>query len=148
MICNATSYRRGPFKPLAASDQTRQSQAFILRAEVIDTTDKIHSQLQGLTLSGQGTRASGQAEKAAAKGSVVPLDDENEGCVDVAFPLRLLNHLSDRFFCHLINLLCHAYHSIVLILFDHLRDQNVGPFAEATSSCILTRLFLAKGILK
>src|SRR5262249_19039345 len=47
MICNATRHRRCSFKPLVATGQSRQPQAFMLRAEVVDTTNKVHSRLQG-----------------------------------------------------------------------------------------------------
>jgi hypothetical protein len=144
MICNATRHRRGPFKPLVASDQSWQSQAFVLRAEVVDATDKVHSRLQGLALSRQRSRASGQAVQTSAEGPVKPL---NEGGVNVPFALRPLDHLRDRFFCSLINLPCHANDAMAFIMLDHLRDQNVGPFDEATSSYFLARLFLAKDIL-
>jgi len=127
-----------------ATAQSRQSQAFMLRAEVVDTTNKVHSRLQGLALPGQRSRAPGQAVKTTAKGPVYAL---NEGGVNVPFALRLSDHLRDRFFCPLINLPCHANDPTAFILLDHLRDQNVGPFDEATSSCFLARLFLAKDIL-
>lgn len=144
MIRNAARHRWCPFEPLVAPDQSRQSQAFVLRAEVVDATDKIHPRLQGLTLSGQGPRASGQTVNATAKRSV---DSLNEGGVNLPFALRPLDHLRDRFFCSLINLPCHANDAMAFILLDHLRDQNVGPFDEATSSCFLARFFLAKDIL-
>ena len=144
MIRNAGRHRWRPFEPLVAPDQSRQSQAFVLRAEVVDATHKIHPRLQGLTLSCQRSRASGQAVNVTAKG---PIDSLNEGGVNVPFALRLSDHLRDRFFCPLINLPSHANDPTAFILLDHLRDQNVGPFDEATSPCFLARLFLAKDIL-
>ena len=66
MICYATGHRGCPFKPPVASDESWQSQAFMLRAEVIDTTDKVHPRLQGLAPPGKGSCASGQACKTTA----------------------------------------------------------------------------------
>ena len=88
MICYATGHRGRPFKPLVASDESWQSHAFMLRAEVIDTTDKVHPRLQGLAPPGKGSRASGQACKTNAKG---PVDSLNKGGVDLAFALRLFD---------------------------------------------------------
>ena len=62
----------------------------MLRAEVVDTTDKVHPRLQGLALPGQRSRAPGQAVKTTAKGPVYAL---NEGGVNVPFALRLSDHL-------------------------------------------------------
>lgn len=141
MIGNASGHRRCPFEPLMASDQSRQSQAFVFRAEVVETTDKVHARLQGLALSGERSRASGQAVQTTAKGSVNPLD---EGRVDVAFALRLFDHRCDCLLCPLIDLPGQANDAIAFILLDHLRDQNIGPFDEPTSPCFLARLFLTK----
>src|SRR5262245_35037029 len=101
MIRNAARHRGCPFEPLVAPDPSWQSQTLVLRAEVVDATDQIHPRLQGLTLSGQRPRASGQAVNVTAKRSI---DSLHEGRVNVPFALRLLDHLRDRFFCSLINL--------------------------------------------
>lgn len=144
MIGQATSHRRRPCQPLVATDQPWQAQALVLGAEIIDATNQVHTRLQGLALPGQRARASGQAVQTTAKGPVDPLD---EGRVDVPLALRLLDQLRDRGFCSLINLPAHAHDTIAFVLFEHLRDQNVGPFDEATSSCLLAWLFLAKDLL-
>jgi len=141
MICNATGHRRCSFKPLVATGQSRQPQALMLRAEVVDTTHKVHSRLQGLTLPGQRSRAPGQTVKTTAKG---PVDALNKGGVDIAFALRLFDHLCDGLLRPLIDLPPHADDPIVLILLDHLRDQNVAPFDHPTSSRFISRLFLAE----
>src|SRR5262245_1362273 len=94
MICNATRHCRCSFKPLVASKESRQSQTFMLRAEVIDTTDKVHSRLQGLALLRQRSRPPGQACKTTAKGPVYAL---YESGVDRTFALRLFDHLCDGF---------------------------------------------------
>jgi hypothetical protein len=39
MIRNAASHRWCPFKPLVAPDQSGQSQAFVLYAEVVDAAN-------------------------------------------------------------------------------------------------------------
>src|SRR5262249_37078445 len=139
--CNATRHRRCSFKPLVATGQSRQPQAFMLRAEVVDTTNKVHSRLQGLALLGQRSRAPGQAVKTTAKGPVYAL---NESGVDRAFALRLFDHLCDGLLRPLIDLTPHADDPIVLILLDHLRDQNVAPFDHPTSPRFISRLFLAE----
>ncbi len=113
----------------------------MLRAEVVDTTNKVHSRLQGLALPGQRSRAPGQAVKTTAKGPVYAL---NESGVDIAFALRLFDHLRDGLLRPLIDLPPHADDPIVLILLDHLRDQNVAPFDHPTSPRFISRLFLAE----
>lgn len=113
----------------------------MLRAEVIDTTDKVHSRLQGLALLRQRSRAPGQDCKTTAKGPVYAL---NESGVDRTFALRLFDHLCDGFRRPLIDLTPHAADPIVLIFLDHLRDQYLGPFDHPTSPRFISRLFLAE----
>lgn len=113
----------------------------MLRAEVIDTTNKVHSRLQGLALLRQRSRAPGQACKTTAKGPIYAL---NESGVDRAFALRLFDHLCDGFRRPLIDLTPHADDPIVLILLYHLRDQNLGPFDHPTSPRFISRLFLTE----
>ena len=141
MICNATRHCRCSFQPLVATGQPRQSQAFMLSAKVVDTTNKVHSRFQGLALLGQRSCASGQAVKTTAKG---PVDSLNKGGVDIAFTLRLFDHLCDGLLRPLMDLPPHANDPIVLILLDHLRDQNVAPFDHVTSPWFISRLFLAE----
>jgi len=43
MICNAARHRRSLFEPLMTADQSRQPQTFVLRAEVVDTSHKVHA---------------------------------------------------------------------------------------------------------
>ena len=143
MICNATRHCWCPFKPLVAPDQSGQSQAFMLYAEVVDATNKVHPRLQSLALPRQRPRASGQAVKTSAKGPVNPFD---KCSVDVAFALRQFDHICNGLFRPLIDLPCHADDSIVLIALDHSRDQNVGPFDQATPPWFISRRFLAKDI--
>ena len=123
------------------ADQPRQPQTFVLRAEVVDTSHKVHAGLQGLALSGESSRSSGQAVHTTAKR---PIDALYESGVDIAFALRPFDHICNRFFGSLIDLAGHADDAIAFMLLDHLRDQNVGPFDKPASSCFLARLFLAK----
>ncbi len=141
MIRQAARYRRCPCKPFMTSNQSWQSEAFVLRAEVVDAPHKIHPRLQGFTSSGQGSCASGQAVQTTAKRAI---DALNEGGVDIACTLRQFDQLSDCFFCSSINLPTHANDAMACILLDHLRDQNIRPLDEATSSGLLARLFLTK----
>lgn len=106
-----------------ASDQSWQSQTFVFCAEVVDTTNEVHSRLQGLALSSKRSRASGQTVNTTAKGSVNSL---NESSVDVAFALCLFDHLGDCVLCSLIELPAYTNHAMAFILLDHLRDQNIG----------------------
>ncbi len=124
-----------------ASDQSWQSEAFGLCAEVVDSPHQVHPRLQGFTLSGERSRASGQAVKTTAKGSV---DSLNEGGVDVAFALCFFDHRCDCLLCSLIDLAPHTDDSIVLFLLDHLPNQQVGPFDQVTTPCFLAWLFLAE----
>jgi len=76
MICNATSHRWCSFKPLVASEESRQAQSFALYAEVIDATYKEHPRLQSLALPGQRLRPSGQTVQTSAKCPVKPFDEK------------------------------------------------------------------------
>src|SRR5512145_879070 len=76
-------------------DQSGQSQAFLLYAEVVDATNKVHPRLQSLALPGQRSRAPGQTVQTSTKGSVKPFD---ECSVDVPFTLRQLDHICNGLF--------------------------------------------------
>jgi len=125
-------------------DQSGQSQAFVLYAEVVDATNKVHPRLQSLALPRHRPRASGQAVQTSTKGYVKPFD---ECSVDVAFALRQFDHICNGLFRPLIDLPYHTDDSIVFIALDHSRDQNVGPFDKTTLPRFISRRFLAKDIL-
>ena len=123
------------------SHQSWQSQAFVLGAEVVDAPHQRHPSLQGVTLSGQGSGASGQAVQTTAKRVIEAF---KEGGVDAAFALRQFDHRGDGPMCSAINPSGHANDVMACILLDHLRDQKIRPVEEATSSGLWARLFLAK----
>src|SRR5262249_34255332 len=94
MIRQTTRHRWSLCEPLMTTDQSWQSQPFVLRAEVIDTAHQVHPGLQGLALPGERARAARQAVQTTAKGAV---DALNESSVDVTLALRLLDQGCDRF---------------------------------------------------
>jgi len=141
MISQVARHRRCPFQPPMTSDQPRQSQTFVFRAEVGDTSHQVHPTVQCPALSSQGARASRQVVNTTAKRAV---DALNEGGVDLTFALCLLDYCGHHFLRPAIDVARDADHPMAFILLDDLGDQNVGPSDEAATPGCSTRLFLAK----
>jgi hypothetical protein len=124
MISDASSHRGRQIQPRVTSDQARQTKAPMLGAEIIDGPDQVHPPAQGVGLASQGSPPATEAVQPLAKGGV---ESFNEGDIDLAPSLRLLDDRVDLF-CRALNDASHdADDAPPSVLFDRLSDANVRP---------------------
>jgi len=141
MIRDGRCHRRRPRKPFVPTNQSWQPQTLMLSAEVVDCADQIHSRLQRFTRFGKRSTAPRQTRQALAKRRIQSLD---EGRVDDALALRTRNHPVNVASLALHDTPLNAAHTPVLVLFNHLRNEDSRPGSQRRSPRRIRRQRLAK----
>jgi hypothetical protein len=141
MIGGGRCHRRRPLKPFVPTNQSRQSQTLVLSAEVVDCADQIHARLQRFTLFGKRPTAPRQTRQALAKRRIQSLD---EGRVDDALALCTRNYPVNVASLALHDTPLNAAYTPLLILFNHLRNQDSRPGPQGRSPGCIRRHRLAK----
>ena len=123
MIGKASGNSRCSRDPLVAADDTGQAQAFMRRAEVVDTTHQVHQWLQGFRVAKQSSAASCQGCQARTKGGIQSFDESRVELGSAAtFGQQDLSHFQTA--------QCHAFDDIndalALVTLDHLTDMESG----------------------
>lgn len=124
-----------------SADQTRQTQARVLRAKVVDAAEQESACREAFRLAPQAPRVPRQTAQATAKGTIQPL---NVGSIDVARALRLLDERGDSSLRALINAPREPTNATSFVLFDDLCDQQVGPLDEAWTPFLRARFRFAE----
>jgi hypothetical protein len=143
MIGNRRGHRRCTLKPFVPTTQSRQPPALVLPTEVVDRPDQIHSRLQRFIGFGQCPTASHQTRQALPKPCIQSLD---EGRVDDALALCARNPLVNIASLALHDATLYAAHTSLLILFNHLRNEDSRPSAPPRTPQSCCRQALTKDL--
>lgn len=136
MIRYPSRHRRRPLQPLVPTDQSRQAQALMLPAKVIERSHQVHAHFQRPTLPRQPAPSPHQRSQALPKGRIQSFD---EGRVDHAATLRAGQHLLDVGLRAFVNAAVNPDHTSLLILLDRLRDENFLPGLQTRTPRLSSR---------
>ena len=141
MIRDASGHGWRARKPFAPANQARHPQTLMLRAEVVNYADQIHSRFQRSIHFSQCPTAPHQAGQALPERRIEPLD---EGRVDDTCSLRLGNHSLDVARLAFYDAPLNAADSPLLILLYDLRDEQARPGSQARTAHLPGRHRLTK----
>jgi hypothetical protein len=143
MLCYSRSHGWRSLKPLVSAYQSFNSQALVLTAEVVDSSNQIHPCFKRFVVTSNSSSSSDKTRQALSKRSIESLD---EGRVDDSFTLRSLDHSFNLGLAAFNDSPINADQSPRLVLLYGLRDEDSLPHLQARTTRSPCRHTLTKDL--
>ena len=141
MISNAGSLRWRSLKPFVPTNQSGNSQALVMRAEVVNSSNHIHPCFERCAVPGYSSSSSDKARQTLPERSIESL---YEGCVNYSCSLCPLKHSFNLCLRTFNDAPMDANNSPLIVLFDRLRYEDPLPWLKPWTTSLPGRYAFTK----